>query len=384
MIIGTRGLEVDPGKWLEPLLLRANEWLPSPRITYYDALLRDYEEADDDYRSEVHQGLRKVLEEALDRGDARLLRPAIDFIRDAGVAALAQVLKDLVRKRTLDQGLWARTDLHGRALEALNAFEDLHVLETWEEEVKYRRFAPLAFSFVRDSAPDAPDELPSLFPDAARLGFLRQALESTVSKLLASRPGDRGFELLLEGAKWVRASKIKRMRSRYRKAVIELHLAPVLQYRILRELEPERYKHLAVLSRLSDPLHSAVSDLLKGEGVRVTTDRGWDEDIEGRTFLLLTRNSRSMSLDESEVDSPLAVNVCVGGEKSYDKTREMELCSVADESHHAAGQVVDAVLSLLPELASIRRLKAGTFASSGRGGKYARGDMVRVIDGDDD
>src|SRR5262245_60854958 len=77
----------------------------------------------------------------------------IDAVERLRITEAASYLRDLIDIRYLATH-YRGEHLHGFALRALRALGGIDAWQTWQREVAFRDYAPIAFSFVRDSSPD--------------------------------------------------------------------------------------------------------------------------------------------------------------------------------------------------------------------------------------
>ena len=200
------------GPWSVPL---------RPGSSLVDVLVAAYERAGDEPRSRFGESLAELLSDRAnslidETGEA--LQSALELVKRARIRAAEEPLRSLVSQRTLTLPVGDYSDLHGRAIEALAAIHGLDLLASWREELKQSSgdYAPLVFALVRDYDPD---HLKDLMPDVARLGFLREALRTVVL-----RYPERGYDLVLECARFVGGLKDTALREQFRDALPKLGL----------------------------------------------------------------------------------------------------------------------------------------------------------------
>src|SRR5688500_5706077 len=201
VMISEKHLYDRPEAWVRGVLARGHQQRMAAPGTYFDWLLEEYQNRRaEPFGEAVRRGVAAVLEnrDPADREEGVVLSLALALVARAGIDDAAEVLQRRVEERSLTQTIGSYSDLHGRALEALNALGRLDLSAAWAEELERDEgYAPLVFSFLRDAPPhQVPD-----FVDIARAGFLRHALHSIVVELGITKGAGAGFHLLRSAAR---------------------------------------------------------------------------------------------------------------------------------------------------------------------------------------
>lgn len=150
-----------------------------------------------------HRSAAPELREALVGGVLGLLRdPGTDagtlartlaFVEAAELHEAVQAIRELVDFRRLTQISGEYSDLHGRALRAMFVLDSLKPIQCLERELRYGKYVPLAFAFVREKAKD---DVPRALSWIALYPFFPEALRT----VLLTYPYD-GLELLGKAAR---------------------------------------------------------------------------------------------------------------------------------------------------------------------------------------
>lgn len=343
-----------PREWVHAVLARGHQQRMAARGTYYDWLLDEYlRRATDPFGEAVRTGLVSLLERPpLGAGhDGGVLSLALALVAQGRVEAAGDVLLRLVQARTLTEPMGSYADLHGRALEALNALGRLEHAAAWSEELERDEgYAPLVFSFIRDTTPyNVPD-----FLDIARAGFLRQALHSIVVELGIIRESGPGFQLLMSAARRIGDAGHEDYVQEFVEAFPLLHLNPVMRFRLWRALDPRCSWVRVVVAGHTWPLAEPLRAALVREGVAVS------QTLDAGPEVLLVVDGASLNevripRDElARYGAVLAVFDERGPRRAVGGVPVRSIRVPLRVPGTAASRVRDNVLQLLPQLA--RRL----------------------------
>jgi hypothetical protein len=144
--------------------------------------------------------------------------------------------------------------LHGFALQASQALGVLDSWKTWTRERVYRDYAPLAFSFLRDTRPE---KLPCLINEVASLGFLNEALESIVDS--GSESSVVTLTAIFRQAGAPGESAVPRQLAT---TLQQLNLEPYLSFQLLKALGELPTPHVVIsLGAFTDLANALVSEL---------------------------------------------------------------------------------------------------------------------------
>jgi hypothetical protein len=233
------------------------------RYSVVESLVQIYGSADEAGRSRFAKIIEEVLEagRGVDAGEECLAR-ALQVICQAEIRSLIPSLQGLASERAFCALSGEYPDLHGRLLETLYSLGALDVQEAWRTEQQFRDFAPLVFSFLRETAGW---ELADLLPDVARLGFLSEALAGVSAQYGPEYVIALVRRSIAQGATSKDASYAASMLV----AIDNLTIAPIDKLRLSREIRPELSLRSRVLSMLNRDVTRRLQALLAGVGVQV-------------------------------------------------------------------------------------------------------------------
>lgn len=271
----------DPAAYLVELFREGRRSIGYPPLSPVEWLEREYQRSNDArFQAAVRRGMADILS-----------RPVVDSEEHGEVLAAVLALSERIRPpeiipslqklvrgpaRPLARRVGDYTDLHGRALAALVQADPRTDLERmWRDELPYRDYVPLVFSFFRDHAPDL---LPERMLPAYQLRFLWHALHSIRYELPCEEPEDEGAKLLADCARAVSGRDAAPVRREFLEALRALRLEPQVEHRVRAQADPSLQRRACLY--LQDETFDRVVSLLREDNVEAFSwqQQPWELD----------------------------------------------------------------------------------------------------------